>query len=143
MIENEDASASESETLDAIRNQVGDLPVEVVVVKHDRFADLRAEMDFATTLASERGARGVFWVDTDVTGDAFRTLGYAYGDPVTVRIADKTFRVPFAATFGAVAVGEPLLFIDSRGQVSFAINQGNFARQYSITPPVLLEIPHR
>jgi hypothetical protein len=48
--------------------------------------------------------------------------------------------VPFVATFGAVAAGKPLLFVDSRGLVSLAINQGNFAKQNGVTPPASLTI---
>jgi hypothetical protein len=43
-------------------------------------------------------------------------------------------------TFGAVPVGKPLLYIDSRGLVSLAINQGNFAQAHGIVPPVPLQI---
>jgi S-adenosylmethionine hydrolase len=39
-----------------------------------------------------------------------------------------------------VPVGKPLLFIDSRGLASLAINQGNFASKYGIAPPVPLRI---
>jgi len=77
---------------------------------------------------------------TNVGGEDFRKLGYRLGDTVRVRIGAKDFTVPFGATFGAVAVGQPLLYIDSRGLVSFAINQGNFAATNGIAPPVALVI---
>jgi S-adenosylmethionine hydrolase len=48
--------------------------------------------------------------------------------------------VPFVKTFGGVPVGKPLLYIDSRGLVSLAINQGNFAEAHGIVPPVPLKI---
>jgi S-adenosyl-L-methionine hydrolase (adenosine-forming) len=48
--------------------------------------------------------------------------------------------VPFVTTFAAVPVGKPLLFIDSRGLASLAINQGNFASKHGILPPVPLVI---
>jgi S-adenosyl-L-methionine hydrolase (adenosine-forming) len=78
---------------------------------------------------------------TNVAAEDFRKLGYRYGDLVQVGIGAAHFALPFAATFGTVAPGKPLLYIDSRGLVSVAINQGNFAREHGIAPPVSLTIP--
>jgi S-adenosylmethionine hydrolase len=39
-----------------------------------------------------------------------------------------------------VAVGKPLLYIDSRGRLGLAVNQGSFADIYAITPPVAIAI---
>jgi len=44
--------------------------------------------------------------------------------------------MPFVKTFGDVAVGKLLVFIDSRGRLSFSLNQTNFARTYDIKPLV-------
>lgn len=77
---------------------------------------------------------------TNVDSEDFRRLGFRYGDPVHVRIGEAAFTVPYAATFGAVATGESFLFIDSRGLVSLAINQGSFAKQHGITPPASFDI---
>jgi S-adenosylmethionine hydrolase len=78
---------------------------------------------------------------TNVTPEDLGKLGYQVGDTVRVRLAaGKEVSLPFAKTFGAVAVGKPLLFIDSRGLVSLAINQGNFAASYGVAPPVALQI---
>jgi hypothetical protein len=40
-----------------------------------------------------------------------------------------------------VALGEGLLYIDSRGRLSVGIDQGNFAQMRHVAPPVPLEIP--
>jgi len=77
---------------------------------------------------------------TNIEGEDFRKLGYRVGDTVRVAVGSAEFRLPFAATFGAVATGESLLYIDSRGLVSLAVNQGNFAKQNGITPPVSLTV---
>jgi S-adenosylmethionine hydrolase len=77
---------------------------------------------------------------TNIEGEDFRKLGYRVGDTVHVAVGSAEFRLPFAATFGAVAAGQSLLFIDSRGLVSLAVNQGNFAKQNGITPPVPLTV---
>ncbi len=45
-------------------------------------------------------------------------------------LAIGTRRVPFQETFGAVAPGEPLLWIDSSGALGLAVNQGSAARLF-------------
>jgi S-adenosyl-L-methionine hydrolase (adenosine-forming) len=77
---------------------------------------------------------------TNIEGENFRKLGYRVGETVRVAVGTAQFQVPLAETFGAVAAGKPLLFIDSRGLVSLAINQGNFAKENGITPPVPLTV---
>ena len=39
-----------------------------------------------------------------------------------------------------VAVGEPLLYIDSRGRVGIAVNEGNYAKKFGVEPPATLFI---
>jgi S-adenosylmethionine hydrolase len=41
-------------------------------------------------------------------------------------------RIPFGATFGAVPVGEPLLFKDSSGHLALGINQGDAADRFGL-----------
>jgi S-adenosylmethionine hydrolase len=77
---------------------------------------------------------------TNIEGHELAKLGYHVGDVVRVRLAGSEYSVPFVATFGKVPVGKPLLYIDSRGLASLAINQGNFASKYGIVPPVPLRI---
>jgi S-adenosylmethionine hydrolase len=78
---------------------------------------------------------------TNVSGEQFKQLGYALGDEVRVKLGDRTVPMPFVRTFADVAVGQPLIFIDSRGRFSIALNQRNFAVTYAIKPPVALLIP--
>jgi S-adenosylmethionine hydrolase len=40
--------------------------------------------------------------------------------------------IPFANTFGEVAVGQPLAYLNSLMQLSFALNQGSMAEQFNI-----------
>jgi S-adenosyl-L-methionine hydrolase (adenosine-forming) len=80
---------------------------------------------------------------TNVDAPAFRALGWQLGDPVPVTLGDRTVRMPFVRTFGDVAVGEALLYVDSRGRLALAVNQGDFARRYGVAPPVALFIPRR
>jgi S-adenosylmethionine hydrolase len=104
-----------------------------------------------TSVMNERGIDGdVIGLDdpygslvTDVPGDDFKKLGYNLGDKVTVQIAGKSVVVPFVKTFMGVPVGESLLYIDSRGRVGIAVNQGNYAIKFSVTAPVRIFIPRK
>jgi S-adenosyl-L-methionine hydrolase (adenosine-forming) len=77
---------------------------------------------------------------TNVGQQAFQQLGFSVGDAVHVSVGGQELSLPFVHTFGDVAPGVALLFIDSRNQVSLAINQGNFAKTYRIEPPASLVI---
>ena len=77
---------------------------------------------------------------TNIGGDALQGLGYGIGDSVRVVVGATELTVPYVATFGDVAPGLPLLFVDSRDLVSLAINQGNFAQAHRVTPPLALFI---
>ncbi len=78
---------------------------------------------------------------TNVDAEEFLKLGYQHGDAVPVILGIRQMRVLFVKTFGDVPLHKPLLYIDSRGHLALAINQGNFAETYGINPPVALEIP--
>ena len=80
---------------------------------------------------------------TDVQGTDFKKLGYVYGDKVTLKIDQKNYTFPFRKTFGDVAVGQPLVYIDSRGRVGIAVNQGDFSKVYKVSPPVAVFIPKK
>lgn len=80
---------------------------------------------------------------TDINADDFRKLGYVFGDKVTVLLNKKIFTLPYQKTFMDVPVGEPLLYIDSRGRVALAVNQRDFSKTHNITPPVPIIIPRK
>jgi S-adenosylmethionine hydrolase len=80
---------------------------------------------------------------TDIAGDDFKKLGYNLGDKVLVQINKKAVALPYARTFMDVPVGESLLYVDSRGRVGVAINQGNYARKFNIAPPEKIFIPRK
>jgi S-adenosylmethionine hydrolase len=69
---------------------------------------------------------------TNIPGDLFQQLGLSFGDQLAVKIIYQgrvAYRgtMPYSATFGAVGVGKPLAYLNSLLQLSFALNQGNFA----------------
>ena len=78
---------------------------------------------------------------TNVDGEEFLKLGYQRGQEVPVKVGDTDMKMKFVKTFSDVAVGEPLLYIDSRGHLGLAVNQKSFAEVYGIKPPVSLFIP--
>lgn len=80
---------------------------------------------------------------SNIEGEDFLKLGYRHGDKVQVTLAGREVTVPFVKTFGDVPLGSPLLYIDSRGHVGIAINQGNYSAVHRVTPPVPVFIPRK
>jgi S-adenosylmethionine hydrolase len=80
---------------------------------------------------------------TDIPGDDFKALGYKLGDRVTVLLEKKPFSLPYVKTFMDVPVGDPLLYVDSRGRIALALNQRNFSQVSKITPPASISIPKK
>ena len=78
---------------------------------------------------------------TNISGDDFKKLGYALDEKVTVKIDNKFYTMPYVKTFMGVPVGQPLLYLDSRDRVGFAVNQRDFSKVYKITPPVPVFVP--
>lgn len=78
---------------------------------------------------------------TNVDAEDFLKLGYQRGQEVAVRAGDQDIKVKFVKTFSDVPVGDPLLYVDSRGHLALALNQKSFAERYGIKPPVTLFIP--
>jgi S-adenosylmethionine hydrolase len=80
---------------------------------------------------------------TDVPGDEFKKLGYVPGDKVTVQLNKKPVTLPFGKTFMDAPVGDALLYIDSRGRVGIAVNQGNYSKKFHFDPPGTIFIPRK
>ncbi len=78
---------------------------------------------------------------TDIARADFDQLGYALGEKVTVQIGKRSYTMPYVKTFADVAVGAPLLYIDSRGRVGIALNQRDLSKTYNVAPPVPIFIP--
>jgi S-adenosylmethionine hydrolase len=109
------------------------------------------QLKVKTAVINEQGIEGdVIGLDdpygsliTDVPGDDFKKLGYNLGDKVTVQIGGRSVVVPYVKTFMGVPVGGSLLYIDSRGRVGIAVNQGNYAGKFNIAPPTKIFIPRK
>ena len=108
-------------------------------------------LDVHPSSSDERGLTGeVIALDgpfgnivTNISAEEFLKLGYQHGDVLKVTIGGREIQMPFVKTFSDVALKQPLLFIDSRGRASFAVNQGSFAATYTIQPPQPIFIPRK
>jgi len=60
-----------------------------------------------------------------------------------VQIDKKPVTVPYVRTFMDVPVGESLLYIDSRGRVGIANNEGNYSKKFNIVLPGTIFIPRK
>jgi S-adenosylmethionine hydrolase len=77
---------------------------------------------------------------TNISGEDFLKLDYGRGQNVHVAIGKNELNIPFVRTFSDVALKKPLLYIDSRGHIALAVNQGSFAAVYAVKPPVKIFI---
>jgi S-adenosylmethionine hydrolase len=77
---------------------------------------------------------------TNIDEQDFLKTGYHYGDRVHLVVGSWTLVLPFVRTFSDVKLNQPLLYIDSRGQLGLAVNQGNFAAVYGIKPIATVNI---
>ena len=69
---------------------------------------------------------------TNIPAELFQQLKVSFGDVLVVRVFHDGKEVyhgtmPYESTFGAVAIGKPLVYLNSLLQLSFALNQGDFA----------------
>jgi S-adenosylmethionine hydrolase len=104
-----------------------------------------------SAVISEKGIEGdVIGLDdpfgsliTNIPGGDLKQLGYNVGDKVLVQINKKMIALPYARTFMDVAVGESLLYVDSRGRVGIAVNQGSYTKKFNIAPPEKIFIPRK
>jgi S-adenosylmethionine hydrolase len=134
-------------------------PVGAHVARGDDWTKVGAEMPVASLVRlelkaarlDERGVTAeVIATDgpfgnlvTNLDAEDFLKLGYQRGQDVPVKIGGKNeeMKIKFVRTFSDVVLGQPLLYIDSRGHFALAVNQGSFAAVYGVKPPVELFIP--
>lgn len=78
---------------------------------------------------------GNIW--TNIDEKTFKKLGIEYGAMALVQIKNEgrliySGHLPFARTFGEVAIGKPLLYFNSLLNVALAVNQGSFAKIHRV-----------
>ena len=75
---------------------------------------------------------------SNINSEMFERMGVKIGDTLWVKISkgdEVQFeqRVKFVTSFGGVAIGEPVLYVNDVLNIGVAINQGNFAEYYGIS----------
>lgn len=109
------------------------LKPEVIMLK-----ELDARLDYGVLYGYVSGGTGrlgniAFSIDRHL----FEKISPEYGEIYDVIIRNNNEiawegSVPYVRSFGEVPLGENLLFINSSGRTSIAVNQGNFANKYGI-----------
>jgi S-adenosylmethionine hydrolase len=115
-----------------------DIPVKDLV-RLDLKAAVLDEHGLNATVIATDGPFGN--LVTNVNAEDFLKLGYQRGQDVPVTLNGKEMKIRFAKTFSDLPLGQPLLYVDSRGHIALAVNQGSFAAVYGIKPPATLVIP--
>lgn len=114
--------------------QVGPaLPDSVVTIPHQP-ATLQGGV-LKGTIAILDVQYGNLW--TNIPADLFAKLNIPAGGKLQLIVYHKGQQVyqgvmPYAHTFGEVPLGQPLAYLNSLMQLSFALNQGSFAAKYRI-----------
>ena len=115
-----------------------EMPVESLV----RLELKAARLDDHGAMAEVIATDGPFGnLVTNLDAEDFLKLGYQRGQDVSVKVGGKEMKIKFVRTFSDVALGQPLLYIDSRGHLGLALNQGSFSTAYGVKPPAELFIP--
>ena len=79
----------------------------------------------------------------DLSAEAFAGLGWRLGETVPLTVAGRPEPAPYVRTFSDVPEGAVLLYPDSRGRMSLALNMGNYAAARGVGPGVEVFIPRR
>jgi S-adenosylmethionine hydrolase len=74
---------------------------------------------------------------TNIPAELVQQINLKYGQHLSIRIYHKGTKVweglaPYCETFGAVAKGKPLVYLNSLMQLSIALNMGSFAAVYHV-----------
>ena len=126
-------------------NEVGPPADPVIVRLNLPAASQMADGIRATVIGIDRPFGNVW---TNVSATLLDSARVAAGDSVNVTVrrgARMLFRgtVPYASTFGAVAKGRPLAYLNSLLDLALALNQGDFAARYEIAPGDVVEVRRR
>ena len=107
-------------------NEVVNIPYQKATIENIKIKGTIAILDIQY---------GNIW--TNIPADIFKQLDVKPGDNLHVVIFQNKIKkyegnMPYAETFGTVAKGKPLLYLNSLLQVSFALNMGSFSAVYKI-----------
>lgn len=77
---------------------------------------------------------------SNIPAEMFQQIGVAKNDTVMVEVGTQKFEMPFVKTFSDVPSDHILMYVDSRGRIALAVNEGNFSKKFRITPPAGIAI---
>lgn len=77
-------------------------------------------------------------VQLNLTREELEGIGARLGNPVEVKHGEEHWQVPFVESFAGVDPENLLTYEDSYGLIAFAVNQGDAARTFQITPGDIL-----
>ncbi len=114
--------------------QVGmKLPSEVVMIPYQSAAKDGDKIKGTISILDVQ--YGNIW--TNIGGALFNQLGISFGSILHVEVFHDQKKIysgdmPYEQTFGAVEKNKPLAYLNSLLQLSFALNQGDFAKTFSV-----------
>jgi S-adenosylmethionine hydrolase len=77
---------------------------------------------------------------SNIPAEMFQQIGIVKNDTMQVEVGSQKFEMPFVKTFSDVPADHILMYVDSRGRIALAVNEGNFAKKFRITLPVGISI---
>ncbi len=116
-------------------DQVGTLlPNEVVAIPYQKAVMESNKLKGNITILDIQ--YGNVW--TNIPAEMVQQINLKYGQKLSIRIFHKGVKVwegqaPYCETFGAVAKGKPLVYLNSLMQLSIALNMGSFADTYHVS----------
>ncbi|MBN8866612.1 MAG: SAM-dependent chlorinase/fluorinase [Solirubrobacterales bacterium] len=76
----------------------------------------------------------------DLYSEALRRTFLTESVAVWMETPRQKMMIPFGRTFGDVATGEPVLFLDSSGHLAIAVNRGSAASRFGLVPDDVVRI---
>ncbi len=110
----------------ALPNEVVKIPYQKAISENKKIKGTIAVLDVQY---------GNIW--TNIPAELFNQLQVKPGDKLHVLIFQNKIKkyeadMPYSETFGAVAKGKPLAYLNSLLQLSFALNMGNFSAVHKV-----------
>ncbi|HET8739510.1 MAG TPA: SAM-dependent chlorinase/fluorinase [Acidimicrobiia bacterium] len=90
-----------------------------------------------------------WWVDafgnvqTNIGPEDLRAVGLSPGDMVTVKVGSTLHTLPWAAAYGDVAPGEPLIHVDSVGLLAIAVREGRADEELNLAEGMAISLAGR
>ncbi len=116
--------------------EVGPLMDKDDIIRLDLFGTERLENRIMGQIDILDVRYGSLW--TSIRFEEFEELGFRFGDRILTEIFkwdEKVYSeyIVYGKSFADVAIGEPIIYMNSSYRMAVAINQGDFAKTFSIS----------